>query len=202
MRVASAPARPSVERTCPRVEHVTTDCWNILVRANASVALCLVAGGLALLGHVSPAAAAASYHAAGAASLLRARAVSVSSTATRPKAVSVSRTVAPPARYDVRNGRDAILLRGLISSPMALPLVHPRSARRYTAAPVASLADRRRSDLAPEVDRPRVHVKRRAPVTPTFARQVDCDVHAAKARDAFVSDAARRGPPSVHGRSA
>lgn len=128
--------------------------------------------------------AAATSHAVGSAVMLR------------PASFSAISTLPRRPRDHVRTDRDAILLRGLVSSPLALPPMHPRATRRYTATPVASISESRRPQLVVELERPGVHVKRSeiTPVVPAV-RELREDVQIATLRDAFASVASRRGPP-------
>jgi hypothetical protein len=167
---------------------VTTAPFKTPARYDAVIAFCLIIGGLLVLCDASRAAAAATSHAVGTAVLLR------------PASVAAISTLARRSNDHVRTDRDAILLRGLVSSPLALPPMHPRATRRYTATPVASLSENRRPQLAVEVERLRVHVKRReiATVAP-FARELRDDVRVPVLRDTFASVASRRGPPRAAG---
>lgn len=142
-----------------------------------------------LLCDVSRAAAAATSHAVGSAVMLR------------PASFSAIATLPRRPHDHVRTDRDALLLRGLVSSPIALPPMHPRATRRYSATPVASVSDNRRPQLAVEVERPRVHVKR-GEITTTAPRERigRDDAQATTLRDAFASVVSRRGPPPFAGR--
>lgn len=168
---------------------MTTDHSSILAHYEAFLATCLLVAGMILLCAAPQAVAAATSHVAGAALTFR------------PNTI-LSTATARPERDRLQRHRDAILLRGLISSPLAMPPLCPRATRRYAATPVASLSDNRRPQIAVRLERPRVHLKRPVAVTPAFARQVDRDARAAKLRDAFASVAARRGPPSASSRAA
>lgn len=142
-----------------------------------------------LLCDASQAAAAATSHAVGSAVMLR------------PASLAAISTLPRRPHDHVRADRDAILLRGLVSSPVALPPMHPRATRRYSATHVASVSDNRRPQLAVEVERPRVHVKRGEIPTPSpreSALREDAPI--TMLRDAFASAASRRGPPHSAGR--
>lgn len=143
---------------------------------------CMMVGALLLSCDASQAA--ATSHAVGSAVMLR------------PASFSAISTLPRRPRDHVRTDRDAILLRGLVSSPLALPPMHPRATRRYTATPVASISESRRPQLVVELERPGVHVKRSeiTPVVPAV-RELREDVQIATLRDAFASVASRRGPP-------
>ena len=157
-------------------------------RCDALVVFCLLIGGLLLLCDVSQAGAAATSHAVGSAVMLRpASFAAISALARRP-------------HDHVRNDHDAILLRGLVSSPLALPPMHPRATRRYAVTPVASLSDSRRPEVVVEVESPRVHVKRGGITTPApRERDLRDEAQIALLRDASASVASRRGPPLFAG---
>ena len=95
-------------------------------RTDALLAICLIVGGLMLLCDAPQAGAAATSHAVGSAVMLR------------PASFGAISTLARRPHDHVRNDHDAILLRGLVSSPLALPPMHPRATRRDSATPVAS----------------------------------------------------------------
>lgn len=141
-----------------------------------------------LLCDAPQAGAAATSHAVGSAVMLR------------PASFGAISTLARRPHDHVRNDHDAILLRGLVSSPLALPPMHPRATRRYSATPVASVSDNRRPEAAVEVESPRVHVKRGCVTTPA-PRECDLRDHAQTTplRDAVASVASRRGPPILAG---
>lgn len=142
-----------------------------------------------LVWDASQAAAAATSHAVGSAAMLR------------PASLAAISTIPRRPHDHVRTDRDAILLRGLVSSPLALPPMHPRATRRYSATPIASVSDSRRPQLVVEIERPRVHVKRgEVPtVTPRESILPD-DEQRTMLRDAFASVVSRRGPPLSAGR--
>lgn len=164
-------------------------------RAEALLTLWVAAiTGIVLLLGAPEARAAMTSQAVGTAVLLQASSISASTAIARIGAIR-----AP--RGNVRTDRDAILLRGLMSSPLALPPLHPRATRRYETTTVASLTESRRPQLVVEVERPRVHVKRReAPVVTTLTRRADDDVQTAAPRDAWTKVSSRRGPPLLAGR--
>lgn len=166
-------------------------------RADALLALWMAAvTGIVLLFGAPGARAAATSQAVGSAVLLQATALSASTVVARIGAVR-----AP--RGNLRADRDGILLRGLMSSPLALPPLHPRATRRYETTTVASLSESRRPQLAVEVERPRVHVKRReVPAATPVRRELRDDVQATLLRDAFTTVSSRRGPPLFAGRRA
>jgi hypothetical protein len=158
-------------------------------RCNALLAFCVLLGGLALLCDASQALAAATSHAVGSAVMLR------------PASFSAISTLARRPHDHVRTDHDSILLRGLVSSPLALPPMHPRATRRYTTTPIASVSDNRRPQIPVEVERPRVHVKR-GEVLPSapFRCELREDAQAPMLCDAFAAVASRRGPPLFAGR--
>jgi hypothetical protein len=174
---------------------VTTTRHKTIAPADALLTLWVVAlTGIVLLCGAPQARAAATSQAVGAAVLLQASAISSSNVAARIGAVRAPRGT-------VSTDRDAILVRGLMSSPMALPPLHPRATRRYETTTVASLSEGRRPHLAVEVEHPRVHVKRReGPAMVPVARKPDEQVQGPTLRDACTAVASRRGPPPFAGR--
>lgn len=165
------------------------------VRADALLTLWVAAiTGIVLLLGAPASRAAATSQAVGSAVLLQATAFSASTVIGRMGAVRMP-------RGSFARDRDAILLRGLMASPLALPPLHPRATRRYETTTIASLSETRRPQLVVEVEHPRVHVKRReTPERAPLARRADGDFQTAALRDAWTTVSSRRGPPLTSGR--
>ena len=156
-------------------------------RCDALAAFLVVVGGLMLLCDVSQARSAVTSHSVGSAVILR------------PASFTAISTLRRRSRDQVRNHRDAILLRGHVPL-LALSTMPPRAARRYSATPVASIVDNRRPEAAVEVQSSRVHVKRGGVTAPApRERTLRDDAQIAPLRDASASVASRRGPPPFAG---
>lgn len=178
-----------------RAETVSTIRRKTSTRADAPLTFWVAAlSGIVLLVAAPEARAAVTSQAVGTAVLLQASSLSASMVIAR------TGTLRGP-RGNLGVDHDAIARRGLVSSPMALPPLHPRATRRHEMTTVESLSEARRPHVAVEVERPRVHVRRReTPVIAPVARRTDDDVRKVTLRDAWTTVSSRRGPPVSTGR--
>ena len=173
-----------------RAANVTATRHKTTLRADALLTLWVAAAtGIALLFGAADSRAAATSQAVGVAVPLQASARAASNVAARIGAVR-----AP--RGNVAAERDAILALGLTPSPVGLPPLPARGHHNYQTSTVALLSEIRCPQLAVEIERPQVHVKRReAPAVTPAVREFDERVQVATLRDVFTTLTSRRGPP-------
>lgn len=185
-RTASAGANLGTARAA----NVTATRHKTTARADALLTLWVAAvTGIALLFGAADARAAVTSQAVGVAVPVQASALAASN-------VTASIGAVRPPRGNVAAECDAILALGLTPSPVGLPPLPARAHHNYQTTTVALLSEIRCPQLAVEIERPRVHVKRReAPAVTPAVRELDERVQVATLRDAFTTLSSRRGPP-------